>query len=482
MNPSKNNPETASNDNPSTSIDPEDYNFIFEQQDQAPQQKRSLKEKFLALSKAKQIAIVSVFCFVILCIGFAAFTTGTTPKNTTKQIALGTADTNGDGVINEKDAAPSDTSAGGSSDTADASGDSTTQTTDLSWWQKILSIGSSNSSSSNTSDTNSDPYYDSTGNDNIDESVDTAITDNSYTNDSDETVTIDDPPSDTQIDDPIDTSPDPTPTIKTGTALTVGSWNILYANSPSKVTKGIESILARAQVLGLQEVGTKNTTANDRAVNNFASTSVGIYNQKGNTPILWNATMYTKKASGYTRISGYGVVKYATYVKLRSKATGQQFYVFNFHAVVGTSKPDEGCSSNVCKAYKYEMKALAKFIASKKTENIPIFLTGDYNANYRFDYKCSLSWYPCRSLSSIGLNSGYSYTGGISSIGKSDSTVGSASTVIDYVFSWKRSDVSPVSMQIVSPTASCSTDKSGQKHCWNGSDHKPVLFTVKLLQ
>ena len=493
MNPPEDSPRNPDNNDESTSITPQDYKFIFEQPNQNAKQKHSLKERFLALSKAKQVAIVSAVCFVVVCIGFGVFATLTQTTNTAKQTTLGTADTNGDGVINEKDTAPSASSAGGSSDgtdTSDTSSDTTDQTGDLSWWQKILSIGNSGSSSNSndtsgttSTDNGDDPFYDSgdtsTG---IDESTDTAITDDSYTNDSDETVAIGNQPSETEIDDPVDTTTDSTPTSSSGTSLTIGSWNILYLNSASRVQNGLDYVLARAQVVGLQEVGTHNTTANRNVVKNLASSNVGVYQPAGSTPIIWNARMYAKKASGYKKISAYGVLKFATYVKLRNKATGQQFYVFNFHAVVGTSSPSEGCATNVCKAYKYEMRSLASFISSKKSDNIPIFLTGDYNANYRFDYKCSLSWYPCRSLGAISLNSGYSYTGGLSNIGKSYSTVGSGTNIIDYAFSWRRSDVNPVSMQIVSPTASCSTDKSGQKHCWNGSDHKPVLFTVKLLR
>jgi protein-tyrosine phosphatase len=474
-------PLNSSDDDDVATSKPNDYNFIFAQPEPS-KQKSSLKDRFLALSKAKQVAIVAGICVIILFAAIIVIAIVGTPSTANRQTVIGTADTNGDGVIDKKDHSTATDTTNDDTTTDANSSDDSTSSDDVSWWQRLLAI-SNNSSGDNSADdstsTTADSGEISAAND---EDSDAAITDNSYTDDSDEATPVDTAPAETEVNDPVDTTSDPTPTAKDGTLLTIGSWNILYLNNASRVTTGIKTILGGAQVVGLQEVGTNGSTANRNAIKNLASGNVGVYQPDGSTPIVWNAKMYTKKASGYKKISAYGVVKYATYVKLRNKATGQEFYVFNFHAVVGTKKPSEGCSTNVCKAYKYEMKALSKFIASKKSDNLPVFVTGDYNADYRFDYTCSLSWYPCSTFRSMTFRSGYDYTGGLSRLGKSDSSVGSASTVIDYVFSWQRSDVSPISMQIIAPTASCSTDKSGQKHCWNGSDHKPVFFTVGLKQ
>lgn len=271
------------------------------------------------------------------------------------------------------------------------------------------------------------------------------------------------------------------PKARGSTVLTVASWNVLWKNNtPTDVKKGIQTILSSAEVVGLQEVGTNNTTAIRNAVGNLDSSKIGVYQPGGSTPIAWNATVYKKIKSGYKRLDNYGVVKYVTYVKLQNKTNDQQFYLFNFHAVVGTpDTPSEDCNTKECKAYKAEMKALSSLVASHKSDNVPIFVTGDYNANYRFDKACTLSWYPCQTFRAIGLRSGYSFTSD-AGIDSTSSSIGTGSKVIDYVFSWKRSDVTPVSMQIVAPNAACHKDSSGQTHCWNNSDHKPVLFTVKI--
>lgn len=461
--------------------------------------KHSPKQWFSGLSRTRKLLLVGGVVTAVFVVTVLGLTFGKeSPKDTTAAItAYGTTDTNGDGVINAADATVSgDTNGDGVVDSRDDTSGNATDSTSATWWNNLFAKANSaiqSNSSDDSSSSSSDDYDSSTntsdGSDSADDQTTASDTDNdtyAEETDPDEEIAYDNQPSETETDDPVDTSADPAPTAEGGTLLTIASWNILYLNSPAHISNGIKTIFGSAQIIGLQEVGTNKTTANRNTIKNLSSSSIGVYQPDGSTPIIWNAKMYTKKASGVQKISAYGVLKYATYVKLRNKATGQQLYVFNFHAVVGTNGsklPSEGCGSAVCKAYKYEMKALSKFIASKKSENIPIFVTGDYNANYRLDSSCKLSWYPCKTFASLEFRSGYAYTG-LAGIVKTDSSVGSSSSIIDYVFSWQRNDVSPIAMQIVAPGASCTTEKSGankgQKHCWNNSDHRPVLFTVKL--
>jgi endonuclease/exonuclease/phosphatase family metal-dependent hydrolase len=490
MEPDKETPKKpTSTDDSTAAVAPEDYDFIFVQPPEAQKQERkSIKQWFLALPRAKQVVFIAGVCILIFTITVGALLIAQ-PSNTAKQTIIGTADTNGDGVINNGDSSPvfGDTNGDGIVDEYDTGDTESASSTTSSWWQKIISAGET---SSQTDDGDSSDSYGDTATTNEEETTDgTDGTDGSTdddatdpeTDDGEETVPADEAPDETEIDDPIDTTPDPTPTYSEGTSLTVASWNVLgLHNNGTHAKKGVQTIFSSAQVIGLQEVGTGNNKSIRSAIGNLASSKIGVYQPHGNTPIVWNATMYSKKSSGYIVIKGHSEYKVATYVKLRNKATGQQFYVFNIHMVVGTGdKSKESCSTRICLAYKQEIKAFSKFIAKRKSENIPIFVTGDYNANYRVDKSCKLSWYPCRAFRALDFYSGYSYTG-FAGISKSASSVSSGDRVIDYVFSWKRADVTPVSMDIVAPNASCHRDSYGQNHCWNNSDHKPVLFTVKL--
>ena len=455
-------------------------------------QKQSVGRRLAALPKTRKVLLVSGLIGVIFIAAVIGLTLGKdSPKqNTLPVTAYGTADVNGDGVIDEKDTAAiikGDTNGDGVVDSRDDAAANTTDAESASWWSSLFAKANSAISSNRSDDTSdesttADNSYEDTADSEDDQMATDDETDDSYIEetDPDEPIPYTEDPVETEYDDPVDTKPSPAPTTKSSTMLTVASWNVLGPhNDGSKTKSGINTIFKHAQVIGLQEVGTANNTKIRNIVKNLASSKIGVYQPTGNTPIVWNASMYAKKASGYTAIESYGMRKVATYVKLQNKANGQQFYVFNIHAAVGTHKPNEGCSTRECKAYKHQMRVLSKFIASRVKGGIPIFATGDYNADYRFDRTCKITWYPCRTFKKLNMYSGYAHLD-LAEISKSGSSSSGGSRLIDYVFVQKRNDVMPISSKIIGESAGCRRDKWGQKHCWHNSDHKPVLLTVRL--
>jgi len=387
------------------------------------------------------------------------------------KIAIG--DVNGDGVVNDDDIAFAE---------ADVNGDGVIDENDnpdesVPWWQSMLSRvqNETNSNAANSEPTIDDVSSSDSDSISIEDTAEPTLTD-------DELLAYNDDMlggvSEAEINDPTEAVQATVAYSGSGTALTLASWNILWwHNAASNAPNGIRAILDKAQVVGLQEVG---TDGQKKAIKDMASSSIGVYSPGPHTPIVWNNTLYQKVASGYKGIIKSGIAKYAVYVKLRNRSTGQQFYVFNFHATVGVSdNPGQGCSSKVCDVYKYEMSVLSKYVNSHKSDNIPIFVTGDFNSNYRSKITCQISWLSCATFRNIGLKSGFEYTG-LAGIGTTASSIGSSDRLIDYVYSWQRSDVEPISVAIIGPNAACHRDSYGQNHCWNGSDHKPSLFSVKL--
>ncbi len=453
--------------------------------------KRTPKEWFFALPRTRKLLFVGGTIAILFTGIILGLTLGKEPpkQSAAMTTAYGTSDINGDGVIDEKDSAISgDTNGDGVVDSRDDAAANTTDSESASWWGNLFSkansaIQSNSSDGDDASSSSSDDSSLEVDGDTDEQATTTDDEDESYIEEADpeESIPYQEEPSETEFEEPADPTPtEPSPTTSSSTLLTIASWNVLgLHNNGSKTKAGIDTIFKHAQVIGLQEVGTGDNERIRSIVKNLASSSVGVYQPMGNTPIVWNAKMYTKKASGYKVMDAYGIRKTATYVKLQNKANGKQFYVFNIHAPVGTYKPKENCSSNVCKGYKYVMKGFSKFIDTKASGNAPVFATGDYNANYRFDHTCKITWYPCHAFKKLGMYSGFAYTD-LTGISASDSTAGSGKSLIDYVFASKRSDVTPVAMKIIAPGASCSKDSYGQTHCWNKSDHKPVLFTVRL--
>jgi murein DD-endopeptidase MepM/ murein hydrolase activator NlpD len=106
-------------------------------------------------------------------------------------------------------------------------------------------------------------------------------------------------------------------------------------------------------------------------------------------PIIWNSTKYELVQTYYDRgpgkVEGRDYIEFtyfggakdrAPWVKLKDKATQQEFYVINTHDPI--NKPPVGALEryNNAKHYAEVLKNLGK-------EGLPIFLTGDFNSGYR---------------------------------------------------------------------------------------------------
>lgn len=280
--------------------------------------------------------------------------------------------------------------------------------------------------------------------------------------------------------------------IETGTdgterlSVVLATWNVLkYDNARSNMYAGIREIFSQgAGVIGLQEVD--DPSFNTNSLDGLKSNTIGVYFPKGTTPIVWNKEKYTLKDSGYIRpISDRG--KYFPYVRLQHKTTKNEIYVMNVHMEPGVNNQPQGCQSVACAAYKKQMVAVKEELNKLKKSDIPVFILGDFNVNYRYDYKCKITWQPCYSLDTISMKSNFKALK-LQGIASKSSTVGSASTLIDYVFYWTKSPVATTmrSERILGANVSCKTssktdiDGDKIKHCWHASDHKPLLVTVSV--
>ncbi len=465
---------TDKNSNPQTpSQGRDDYSFILDTPTVSTHH-TTLRERFGSLTNMQRVMLFSAVGIVFFIASISVLTLLQKPtiqtSNKTSAI-LGTADKNNDGIIDESDNLIADSSTTDTTSQEESANSTDPTDEEISWWQRL--IASTKSKTTTTTDDTTVAYDDTTS--------DTSTYDDSAGEDYTEPDIADeaDPNDPLQIDETANEPVAAPSKPSSGTLLTIATWNVLYTNSPSNMKKGISTILSSAQVLGLQEVGTGGSVDLDRAVAGLASDSIGVYEPSGNTPIIWNAKMYTKRASGYKIIDPYGFRKTVTYVRLRNIANGKEFYVYNFHAVVGLpDKPSESCSTTVCKAYRAEMKELMPYISSRGSD-VPVFSVGDYNADFREDKACRITWLPCRSYRSINMKSGYELLN-LSGIGDSESSSSSGTRLIDYVFSKTRSDVTPISIDIIGGNATCRRESSVSNRCWNGSDHKPSLLTVKL--
>ncbi len=254
--------------------------------------------------------------------------------------------------------------------------------------------------------------------------------------------------------------------------LKIASWNVFVYNKKD-VAGNVKKVLKKADVLGIQEGGRSGGKLLKKVA--CATCAYEMYPKEKGTPkkvaILWNKTKFTLLSSGFEHLSTQrNVKKYVVWVKLRENTSGKIFYTLNTHfpfnatTAQGTLQKDNDGTT-----YRAHMKMLADKIAALQPEQLPIFLTGDLNADYRTD-KCKAQALPCRSLSTdLSIKSGWEYMK-LKGMGKTTGTA-SSTRIIDYILSWDRDTLTYESMRIL---------YGGKGKGWGGSDHKPIVLTVNI--
>lgn len=427
-------------------------------------QKDSLWRWVSKLSRTQKVLLAIGIVMVVATLLLVVFSLSGTNKGNDSALSANTntssngdassqfIDTNGDGLVDVNDANEESADDPDASSSNSLTNESSTETT---WWQRLLNIKNTATSTSNTSTTpssSSDEYS----------QVNTSYYDylSSYQNEGYSDYT-----SYTQA--------------SSGTPLVVATWNVLkYDNGQTNLRNGVNDIFgAGAAIIGLQEIS--DPSFSPSSVTKLGSGSIGTYSPEGGSAIVWDTKTVDKISVDSFRPIASKEKRFA-YGKFRLKSSGQEFYVINQHMQPGVNNMSQGCGSDNCTFYKAQMKTLVAKVKDLQSAKIPIFLIGDFNVDYSID-TCKVTWYPCYALGKIGLTSSYKALG-------LKSTIGSAKKYIDQEYFWtaKSTDILPVSNKILGANATCKKsnvrDIDGDVviHCWNGSDHKPLLFTAKL--
>lgn len=269
----------------------------------------------------------------------------------------------------------------------------------------------------------------------------------------------------------------------TTAAVTVATWNVLkYDNSVTHMREGIKDIFsAGASVISLEEVSAPSFTKNSpkTAVDKIKTMDIGVYSPGEGAALVWDNTKVQKVSAG-SFLPVAGRERRFVYAEFQYVATGHTFYVIGVHMQPGVNDASEKCTGSNCKYYKAQMKALVSKVKKLQSFNVPIFIAGDFNVDYKNKHNCDVSWWPCRQLQQVGIKSS------IATLGFS-SVKGTTTKYLDQVYYWTDSEtrVTPVSNTILGSQAVCvkskikDMDGDTVKHCWNGSDHRPLLFKVE---
>ena len=278
-------------------------------------------------------------------------------------------------------------------------------------------------------------------------------------------------------------TPPPAPTPPTPAPVTstfgITSWNTYYGNSTTNVGNAAQELSGKGgDILAFQEVHqpSRRTALKSKMIDCSGCKYSGYvqnYSTDGSSPaslpIYWNKTRFSLLNSGYVKVAdatgtdpNYISSKWITWVSLRDIATGRQFYVLNTHTVASIESGGQiGGDSGRVNNYKTHMNKLDTLIDDFQRSGTPIFITGDFNVNYRKDREVQSIYFPYYRTNKQGIKSNWQIFGP-----PSGGTQGSNDRVIDYVFSMTHGAVAPVS-----------ASKYGNRF---GSDHYPVFYSLRL--
>jgi exonuclease III len=276
--------------------------------------------------------------------------------------------------------------------------------------------------------------------------------------------------------------------------LRIISWNVFFKNSRSNFEDALAEFEAREiDIVGFQELSSNGKP--DALVEATGCPSCfydvwkpGAPGEGGNVSIMWRRDRFSvaENRSGpmqyAVRVHGREDVedgaggtrtttKYITYVLLKDAWTGQSLWVMNAHALPSVEGRCGHPSQRERRLELYElmMNTLADRIQTKAK---PVFVTGDFNVNYRCDRNVRHAQFPWSTLNALEppVKSNWQWH---EEAGRSLPQVGTHNPheggrrLIDYVFAKEHPLVSYRGSQI-------------WQHRRFGSDHAPVRATYRL--
>lgn len=272
---------------------------------------------------------------------------------------------------------------------------------------------------------------------------------------------------------------------RTGT-FTIASWNTLYDNSPAEVAAGATALAGSAQLIAFQELNFPDRRQAIRAAlvdcagcrysGYFPDTAGNGWGTSATVSLMWDKQRFTALKTGTYAVLGdkaYGANtanKWINWVKLRDDVTGKQLYLLNTHFVAGVEKGGLATSTTSRqKNYQAHMQYLVDLVKKLNKEKVPVYVTGDFNVDYRLD--SSVSYFPNKALSAAGMTNGWKQLNlqgvdlAAGTLVVAPTSTAAKNRIIDYVWSNNRAELTPLSMTI-SPSA-------------YSSDHYPVLYSVR---
>ncbi len=272
--------------------------------------------------------------------------------------------------------------------------------------------------------------------------------------------------------------PIPSPTPALVHTFTTASWNA-NSDNPNVIADEILTIIGNTQIIGVQSVhhldqrdGIKNKLI--CATCKYAGYLPGYNNgtaTPASYPIVWDKAAFSQVGDGSYRTMSDALTvgtstyaaHYATWVRLQSKVNGKQIIVVNTQLISGVESVGKATANTAqLDNYKAHMSKLTALVTELKAANVPIYIVGNFGVNYRYDKNAYVSYFPYASFKALDVRSNWDVTS-LSGIKSTDSTQTVGNRLVDYIFTWQRSDVTPNATTIGNSAY--------------GSTYKPVFYT-----
>lgn len=271
---------------------------------------------------------------------------------------------------------------------------------------------------------------------------------------------------------------DPPPTA----ALRVVSFNTAASLRTKAAVADVTAIAETgADVIALQEMASvERRTAVRTALVGCETCVYEMYEPLGagpaSTPILYRIDRFTLVDAGSVQVVKATYVgprgagpstlqpRYVNWLKLKDSITGRQVFVLNNHAVASVQAKDGGANSNKKRLmmYRKHMVGLASLVTQLRRTGGTMFVTGDFNVNFRKDRIVATPIFPYVEMGQVGVHASYERLGEPAT-GTHVLPSGYDLRLIDYVSILNHKAVLPVSQEII----------RGLK-----SDHRPILVEV----
>ena len=211
-------------------------------------------------------------------------------------------------------------------------------------------------------------------------------------------------------------------------SLRIASYNVSAGVRVSRTVRDLREIAAlEPDVIALQEMASWKRRQAVRAA--LVDCDTCVYGAHipgpavpGGTPILYRADRFTLLDTGSVKVTedtyvgprGAGPntirAKWVNWVRLRDNATRRPFYVLNNHFVPTVQAGHGGPNDNRRRVeiYRKHMAALVGLIQELRgTTGGGVFVTGDFNVNYRNDSVRQAPIFPYHALGAIGVHSSF---------------------------------------------------------------------------